>query len=178
MSSWKGKTRGGLLGYKIFIIILKYFGIKAAYFVLRFVVVYFIFFAPIPSISIFNYFRFAHKFGFIKSFISVIKNYFVFGQTIIDKIALISGIDNSFSFTFTGEENLFKMKNLNKGGFLISAHLGSWEIAGHFLERLDIKINIVIFEAEHEKIKKYLSHVMGEKNWQVIQIKKDLSHIY
>ena len=41
MSSWKGKTRGGLFGYKFFISILKYSGLSVAYFFLRFVVIYF-----------------------------------------------------------------------------------------------------------------------------------------
>ncbi|MDW7693449.1 lipid A biosynthesis acyltransferase [Flammeovirgaceae bacterium SG7u.111] len=178
MPKWKGKTRGGLLGYKIFIFILKSLGIKPAYFVLRFVIFYYIFFAPKASLSIYRYFRTAHKASPLKAFFSIFKNYFILGQILIDKIALISRVETSFSFTFTGEEHLVEMKNLNKGGFLISAHVGNWEVAGHYLKRLDTKVNIVMFEAEHEKIKDLLGEVMGEKKWQVIPIKNDLSHIF
>ena len=43
MSSWEGKTRGGVLGYKIFVWTLKNLGISFAYLLLRFVVFYFVF---------------------------------------------------------------------------------------------------------------------------------------
>jgi predicted LPLAT superfamily acyltransferase len=178
MSSWKGKTRGGILGYQIFVFILRKLGVKPAYLLLRFVVIYFALFAPKASVAIFNYFRQAHHFNFLKSLGAGIKNYFVFGQTIIDKIVLMAGIRNSFTYSFIGEEHLMKIRSMNKGGILIGAHVGSWEIAGHLLERLDSKVHIVMFEAEHEQIKKYLSNVMGERNWNVIPIKNDLSHIF
>ena len=176
--SWKGKTRGGVIGYKIFIFILRNLGVKSAYLLLRFVVIYFIFFAPKASVSIFKYFRIAHSFNIFKSFISIFKSYYLFGQTIIDKIVVYAGIKNSFKYTLTGEEHLREIKKLNNGGILISAHLGSWDIAGYFLKRLDASINIVMYEAEHENIKNLLQDVMGEKNWNVIPIKNDFSHIF
>ncbi len=64
------------------------------------------------------------------------------------------------------------------GGILLSAHIGNWEIAGHLLKRLNTKINIVMYDEEHEKIKQYLDSVKGEKTMKVITIKKNLSHIY
>jgi len=49
-------------------------------------------------------------------------------------------------------------------------HLGNWEIAGHLLYRVKAKINIVMFEGEHEKVKEYLDSVKGEKNINVTKI--------
>ena len=46
MATWKGKSRGNILGYKIFITLLKYLGLPPAYFMLRFVALYFFFFTP------------------------------------------------------------------------------------------------------------------------------------
>ncbi|NJN25609.1 MAG: lipid A biosynthesis acyltransferase [Cyclobacteriaceae bacterium] len=178
MPSWKGQTRGGLLGYRIFVFILKNLGIRAAYFVLRFVVLYFIFFAPKATISLFQYFRRAQKFSVLKSAFAVVKNFFLLGQTIIDKVVLSAGIKNNIGYTFTGEEFLMDLKHKNQGALLISAHVGSWDIAGFLLKRLETKVNIVMYEAEHEKIKTYLSEVMGQESWKVIPIKNDLSHIF
>ena len=45
MAAWKGKTRGGLTGYKIFIAILKNLGLPFAYLLLYFVAFYFFVFA-------------------------------------------------------------------------------------------------------------------------------------
>ena len=46
MASWEGKTRGGVLGYKIFVWTLKNLGIPFAYILLYPVVTYFIFASP------------------------------------------------------------------------------------------------------------------------------------
>jgi predicted LPLAT superfamily acyltransferase len=178
MSSWKGKTRGGLLGYKIFIFVLRRLGIRAAYALLRVVAAYFIVFAPAASKSMYAYFRRILGYSSSKALVSLYKNYYVFGQTLLDKVALMAGLKTPFTYTFEGEEHLHRFREENTGGILISAHLGNWEIAGFLLKRLDMRINIVMFEAEHEKIKEYLGQVMQNRNISIIPVKQDLSHIF
>lgn len=178
MPSWKGKTRGGLLGYRIFIFILKKSGLKAAYGLLRFVAAYFVLSAPSATKNIYNYFRKVHLYSWPKAVKSVYKNFYIFGQTLLDKVAVIAGVENKFTYTFDGEEFLVELKKRNTGGMLISAHLGNWEIAGFLLKRIDLPINIVMFEAEHERIKQYMEGVMKNKNVNIIPIRQDLSHIF
>lgn len=84
----------------------------------------------------------------------------------------------NFTFDFTGEENLHKIVAEKKGGILLSAHVGNWEAAGHMLKRLKTRINILMYDGEHAKIKKYMDEVTGERNFNIIYVKKDLSHIY
>ncbi|MFN6945328.1 MAG: lipid A biosynthesis acyltransferase [Cytophagaceae bacterium] len=175
-TTWKGKTRGGLLGYKIFIFILQKAGLKAAYALLKIVTAYFILFAPAATISIYRYFRDIHAFGRIRALVSVYKNFYVFGQGLIDKIAIISGIEKKFTYTYDGIEHLKGLKET--GGILISAHLGNWEIAGYMLKDVKIHINILMFEAEQEKIKGYLEKVMKNEYVNIIPIKQDMSHLF
>lgn len=120
------------------------------------------------------YFRQVLAYGKSKSRWSIYKNYFMLGQVLIDKVAVMAGMNTHFTYDWDGEEHLLSMKD---GGMLISAHIGSWEIAGNFLSRLDQRFNIVMLDEEHEKIKDYLEEVMVEKNLHVIPIKDDLSHI-
>ncbi|MEN8224528.1 MAG: lipid A biosynthesis acyltransferase [Bacteroidota bacterium] len=174
MSSWDGKTRGGLFGYRIFIYILKTFGLRPAYFLLRFVSFYFFLFSYRSNKHIRFYFRRVLGYNFLKSRLSIYRNYFLLGQVLIDKIAVMAGLGKRFTYHWDGEENLHNMED---GGLLISAHIGSWEIAGNFLSRLNKRFNIVMFEAEHQKIKDYLDDVMVEKNLHVIPIRDDLSHV-
>lgn len=176
MSSWKGKTRGGLLGYKIFIYILRNLGLSAAYTLLRFVAAYFVVSAPRASAAIYKYFREIIKLGKWKAFLSVYQSYFIFGQTLIDKIAIASGMQSKFRYTFDGVEHLKKLEQT--GGIVLSAHLGNWEIAGMLMNNIDLKTNILIFEAEHEKIKNYLKGVMTESKVNIISIKQDMSHVF
>jgi predicted LPLAT superfamily acyltransferase len=174
MTSWEGKTRGGLTGYRIFVYILKTFGLNPAYFILRFVSFYFFLFSRKTNRHIRFYFRDVLKYGKGRSLKSIYKNYFLLGQVLIDKVAVMSGLGKRFTYHWDGEEHL---RNMDEGGLLISAHIGSWEIAGNFLSRLDKTFNIVMLDEEHQKIKSYLDDVLTEKNLNVIPLKDDLSHL-
>ncbi|MEI7596290.1 MAG: lipid A biosynthesis acyltransferase [Bacteroidota bacterium] len=178
MSKWKGKTRGGLTGHKIFMNILKYLGLPFAYFFLRFVVLYFFLFSIKSTKNIYSFYRNRIKFGWFKSIISVYKNYYIFGQTLLDKTAFFAGINPNFTFDFEGEEYIKQMVENKTGGLLISAHIGNFEIAGHMLKRIEGKVHIVLYDAEHQKIKEYFNEKFDEKFANMIPIKDDMSHIY
>ncbi len=178
MSSWKGKSRGNRLGYRIFVWVLRNFGVLPAYFLLRFVVLYFFLFSYQSSRTLFQFYRRRIGFGPVRSIGYLYKNYFQLGQSIIDKVVVMSGIKNKFTFNFDGEAHLRQMVEMKQGGILLSAHIGSWDIAGHLLKRLDTVINIVLFDGEYQQIKAYLDQVTGKRAVNVIVIKNDLSHIY
>ena len=57
MPSWQGKSRGNPLGYRIFVSILKHFGVLPAYLLLRMVVLYYFLFSFKSSKLIFHYFH-------------------------------------------------------------------------------------------------------------------------
>ncbi|RLD91464.1 MAG: lipid A biosynthesis acyltransferase [Bacteroidetes bacterium] len=179
MATWQGKTRGGVAGYLTFIFILKYLGLNFAYFILRFVVVYFVLFAPLARKSLWFYFRKIHGWGFWKSFIGLFRNFYIFGQTLLDKVALLSGVTTKFTFDFDGEEHLRKMALEGNGGMLIGAHLGNWEIAGQLLDRLETRVNIVMLDAEHQAIKKLLDAVIQKREVNIIPIKPNsFEHLF
>jgi len=178
MPEWTGKTRGGVAGYKSFVFILKYFGISAAYFFLRFVVLYFLIFAPKAYKASYGFFNKRLQFSPLKSFRYVSRTFYKLGQVLIDKVAFLSGLNKNYTFNFDGEVHLRKMAN-ETGGVLIGVHAGSWEIAGHLLERLNTKVNIVMFADEHERIRNFLSEMYKDKNVDFILIgQDDYSHLY
>ena len=174
MSSWEGKTRGGVLGYQIFIWTIRNLGISFAYFLLRFVVTYFVFNSRHAFTATYSYFRTILNYSVMKAFISIFRNYYVFGQILIDKVAMLAGFQHRFTFTFEGEEYL---RQMDKGGLLISGHVGNWEIAGNLLNRLNKRIHIIIFDAEHQQIKGYLKDVMKERDVHFIIIREDYNHL-
>jgi predicted LPLAT superfamily acyltransferase len=87
---------------------------------------------------------------------------------------MLAGFQQKFTFDFDGEEYLREMEN---GGLLVSAHVGNWEIAGQLLNRLAKRINIIIFDAEHQRIKGYMADVLTNRNVNFIVIKDDYSHL-
>ena len=178
MSLWQGKSKGNKAGYQIFVWVLKNFGVLPAYFLLRFVVLYFFLFSYKSSRQIYSLYRHKLRYNRTRSIFKLYRNYYLLGQSIIDKVVLMSGITNKFTFNFDGEENLREITALQRGGILLSAHIGNWDIAGHLLKRLDTRVNIVMFDGEQEQIKEYLDVITGKKTVNIIFIKNDLSHIY
>lgn len=178
MSSWHGKSKGTPLGYRIFVWVLKRLGVLPAYFLLRIVVLYYFLFSTTANGHIYRLYHHKLGYGRLKSVFKIYTNYYLLGQGLIDKVVMMAGIKNKFSFDFDGEENLRKIATLQKGGILLSAHIGNWDIAGHLFTRLETTINIVLYDGEHEKIKQYLDGVTGKRKVNIIVIKEDLSHIY
>lgn len=178
MPSWEGKSKATPLGYRIFVGILKTFGLFPAYGLLYVVATWYLLFSPGSTKHLYYYFHKRSGYGRWRSYAAIYRNYFRFGQTLIDKVAVQGGISVPFTYNFEGEEYLREMVAAGKGGLLLSAHIGNWEIAGHLLQRLNTTVHVVMYDGEEQKIKAYLETVTGSRNMQLIIIKEDLSHIF
>jgi predicted LPLAT superfamily acyltransferase len=178
MPEWQGKSRGTKLGFQIFVSICRTLGVWPAYILLYFVAFYYLLFSPASTQNIFRYFRRRHRFGFMKALWCVYKNYYVFGQTILDKIIVMAGLNNQFQYELDGVQNLEEIVNLKGGGILLSGHAGNWEIAGHMLTDLNVKVNVVMYDGEHESIKNYLRGVKAVQSFNIIVVREDFSHVY
>jgi len=176
-NAWDGRSRGNKIGYGIFIWLLKTGGLTPAYFLLRFVSWYYILFVPAATVPLKLLYK---KLGFSDKKIktTIRNNIYVFGQSIIDKIVVMGGLKHKFTVDRTGGHYLNELADGGKGGILVSAHLGNYELAGHLLQRLDTIINIVMYDGEAEQVKQYLDKVTGPKTFNIIYIRENLSHIY
>ncbi len=179
-TEWEGKSKGTVFGYRIFVFFIKKLGLRAAYSLLFFVALYYCFFSSKSTKAIYYYVRERLGYSKWKSAISVFQNYFVFGQTIIDKIAISSGMRERFTYEFDGVENILKLIKDGEGGILISAHVGNFELAEYFFDELEDKsqINLVTTDAEHREIKEYFDKVLQKSSIKFILIEEDMSHIY
>lgn len=176
-AKWAGRSKGTVLGHKIFVFILNTLGLQPAYVILRFVAFYYFLFS---STNRYPYFLYRHilKFSRTKAFFKVYSNYYAFGQTLLDKTALLSGVKTKFTVDHEGGINLDRIAARGKGGILISAHVGNWEIAGQLLNRLNTTFNILMYENERENLKKYMDNVQKEKNVNIIAIKDgEMGHL-
>lgn len=180
MSQWDGKSKGTLLGYKIFVFLIRKLGVRMAYGLLIFVSLYYFLFYPSNFREIYYYLRHRQGYGAVRAFFSVYRTYFVFGQTIIDKIAINVGLRDRFTYEFDGIENLKEVLTEKKGGILISAHVGNFEISERFFSELDFsfQINQVTVDREVSVIKEYLDSIAEKSAIKYIYIKEDLSHVF
>jgi len=181
MAQWEGKAKGTPLGYKIFIFFIKRFGLNAAYSVLVFVAFYYTIFSFSTTKTSYFYFRRRLNQPFFKAIFSIYRNYFVFGQTLIDRMAISFGLKHKFSFTYDGKEKVQDVIDKKQGGFIFSGHVGSFNIARYFFDEFiieDTAINLIVTDQENEQIKEYVGAVSSDTSIQFIVIKEDMSHIF
>ena len=179
MSTWKGKTRGGTFGYLFFIYLIKYLGITAAYIFLSLVVLYFIPFAPKATQSTWFYARHILKYNRIRSLGMLLRNYYRLGQILIDKVAIGNGKVDQYRFEFERYPEFLQLLNSEQGVIMIGAHVGNWEIGAPFFDEYGKKINIVMFDAEHKRIKEILEKNASTRDYKIIPVNEDsLTHVF
>lgn len=181
MNKWKGKSKGTVSGYRIFVWCIRNIGIRSSYFILYFVASYFVLFQKKSNRYILYYFQKRLNYGYWKAKRSIFKSYFTFGKVLIDKTAISAGLREKYTYEFDGIENLRNLLAEKKGGVLISAHIGNFEIAEHFFADIDFdcQINLVTTDQEVTVIKEYLESISVKKsNIKFIYVKEDLSHIF
>lgn len=180
MAKWTGQSKGTPLGYQIFIFFIKNIGVKFAYVILAFVAFYYLIFSKEGRESGMLYFHNRLGYSKLQSILMVYKNNFVFGQTIIDKYAIQLGQRDLFTYEFDGVEVLKRLLEEKKGGVLISAHVGNFEIAEFFLSEIDefSQINLVTTDSEHQAIKQQYEAISAKSNIKFIIVNDDMSHIF
>ncbi len=152
---WNGKSRGGAFGHKFFVVLIRVFGLRAAYTFLIFVVPHFVLFAPKATAAVWQYNRNILHYGIFKSFCKLFQHYYIFGQTIIDKVAINNGLIDRFHFEFENYDNFLRVLD-NGATTILSAHIGCWGIGANYYGDYEQRMNIVMYSAEYDKIKAVL----------------------
>lgn len=181
-TKWQGKSKGTVLGYKIFVFLIKHLSVRSAYFLLIFVAFYYFLFERKSNQVLYYYFRKRLGFSRLRTILALYQNYFVFGQTLIDKVAIFAQLQDKFTYEFDGVEHLYNLlEQPNKGGILISAHIGNFEVAEPFFREIDVnyQIHTVTTDMERSAIKEYLESITDKKyEAKFVYVKEDLSHIF
>ena len=153
-------------------------GLPITYLILRFVTFYYYIFAAKNRIAISSFYLEALRIPKNKVNQLTRKNFYYFGQVLIDRFAFLIGKGDNYSYTFNNEQYLIDMNHSGKGGILLSGHVGNWETAGNLLKsRITSKVNVLMYDEEVQKIKKYTDATTGGSHFNVIPIKNDISHV-
>ena len=174
---WDGKSKGNKAGYQFFVTAINFFGLGATYFFLRFVTFYYYLFSPTKKYLL-SFYQNALGKTLSESKKLARQNYYIFGQTLVDRFAFLMGKDKEYKSESNGGEHLQSLVEKGKGGILISGHVGNWELAGNLMKgKYNAKINVLMYQAEAEKLQEFFENKTGGVDFNIIAIKNDFSHI-
>ncbi len=126
MAKWNGKSRGSVSGIRVFVFFIKNFGLRAAYLLLSLPVPYFVIAAPKASKALFYYFHRRLEYSVVTSVFKIFQSYYVFGQGLIDRVAVTVGKRDKFTMNFDGIRHIKELIQQKKGGILFTAHIGNF----------------------------------------------------
>lgn len=167
--AWTGRTSGGYFGNWFFIQLIRWCGVWPAYFWLVFVAAYFTFAHRESYRASAEYL--AHVFGSVpwwRRRLLVYRHFLSRGVTLVDRMAVWQG-RSRIRCVFDGEDLFRQCLDHGRGIILVGAHLGCWELGGHFLSRLDVPVNVVMIDRESASIQSLLNSV-GERKRERLRI--------
>ena len=167
---WSGRSRGGSFGYGFFIFLMNVFGIRAAYAFLSLVVVYFIPFAPRATRAVWFYNRRILGYGRLHSAVKLYAHYYALGQTIIDRVAIGSGMERKYKFEFENYDAFLRVLDGGRGAVIIGAHVGCWGTGAGFFGDYARKMHLVMYDAEYRQIKSVMEKHCGQEGYKVIAV--------
>ena len=170
---WEGKSYGTPLGYKIFIFFFKYLGLRFAYLNLTYVVLFFVIKCRKERNAIWFYYRQILKYGVLKSSLKIYSHFFVFAQTIVDKVAIRYGFSHKFKYTFDNADEAIALMSRPQGAIFLGAHIGSWEVGSHIFSKYDKTMNILMVDAEYQRIKNVIEKSGEDPGYKIIPINED-----
>lgn len=176
--AWEGRSRGTGLGYRIFIGLLRIGGLRSAYGLLHLVGLYYR--LAVPGVTRPLRYLYRERLGYDEKQTRKLirQNIHYFGQTLIDKIATLTGSGKELTFNEDGVHNIYDMANAGNGGIVISAHLGNWEVAAQLLKETETPINILMYDGEGENLKALLAQYESARIFNIIYVREDMSHVY
>lgn len=99
--------------------------------------------------------------------LQVYRHFVAHGITLVDRLAVLMG-RSRIQCVFDGEDLFKPHLEQGRGIILAGAHLGCWELGGHFLGKFDIPVNLVVIERELAGIRALLDSATGGKCFRIL----------
>jgi predicted LPLAT superfamily acyltransferase len=167
-TAWTGRSRGGYFGNWFFVQLIRAFGVWPAYLWLVFVAAYFTLVSRAAYRASADYLE--HLFGPLPWWRRpwlVYRHFLAHGVTLVDRLAVLMG-RSRIECVFEGEELFKPYLEPPRGIILVGAHVGCWELGGHFLGRFDIPVNLVAIEREVAGIQTLMDAATGGKRFRIL----------
>ncbi len=167
-TAWTGRTGGGYFGNWFFVQLVRRLGLWPAYVWLVFVAAYFTVVHRASYRASADYLqRLFGRLSWWRRPVLVYRHFYSFGITLLDRVAVLMG-RGRIECVFEGEELFKPFLQQGRGIILAGAHLGCWELGGHFLGRWNIPVNLVVIEREAAGIRRLFDQATPGKRFRIL----------
>ena len=174
---WAGTTYGNAWMHKWLIRMLRHIDVRILYlFVAIFVIPVCLVLNPSRGIA-YRYFRRRIGYGRLKSAWKTYVNHCLFGQVVVDKFAMYAG--KQFDVEIENYNEFTTRASRKEEGFVqLSAHIGSYEIAGYTLAVEGKSFNALVFAGDKASVMQNRDKMFAGTNIKMIAIQQDMSHLF
>ena len=97
-------------------------------------------------------------------------HYHEFAVQLLDRMVLWGGGFGSFQMDHAGSEHLFNLARAGRGGILLGAHVGSFDMARQLAGEHQLSLNLVMFTAHAERINRFFEQIAPGDRVKVLQL--------
>ena len=186
---WSGRTDGTPLMQRSLVWLLRWMPLRAVYAVMAMVVPFYMLFGGAARRATRQFYtkcvgkssmgsqidwRCSHSVA--TGLWAVFRNYYSFGQVVIDRFAAFAG--RRFRFENDGVE-LFDSLAAGPDGFVVlSSHTGCYEMAGFTLNSKDKHMNALAYGGETATVMENRRRILAAHNINMVVASDDMSHIF
>ncbi|MEM7409377.1 MAG: hypothetical protein AAF430_03975 [Myxococcota bacterium] len=98
------------------------------------------------------------------------RHYHEFASQVFDRLVLWGGGFDQFRVDHAGSEHLFELKREGRGGILLGAHLGSFDMARSLAREYGLVLNIVMYTAHTERLNRFFEEVDPDSRLRVVSL--------
>jgi predicted LPLAT superfamily acyltransferase len=168
---WTGRAKGNSAGNRFFVWIISHLGLWPAYSVLVFAAIQYTLLDKKAKSAV-KLFR--SNLGLKTTLQHYFSHFYSFGMAMVDRFFFLYSNRSHFRYSSINEELIREEALKGQGVILLGAHVGNWEIAGNLLQdRLPVKVNFLMYDAESQKVKSAVEQVMKNRNVGIIYISPD-----
>lgn len=163
---WDARSRGGYFGHWFFVQVVKLFGPSPAYALLYPVVFFYLFWAgDARAASQLYTTRVLGPTGFFGRWARTYQHLLSFARSILDGAMLGIKGPGIFKLEHVGSEHIRGLSESGKGGVMLTAHLGTWELSSGMLRDKHgvSRVALVMFRSDSEQLQKFIERTHGKR---------------
>src|SRR5262245_7275703 len=100
----------------------------------------------------------------------IFRHVYAFSMSVLDRLVLWAGGGDSFKIDHRGGERLLELASQGRGGILVGAHLGSFDMLRLISSQYKLRVNVLMFTEHAARVNELFESLGGGSRVRVISV--------